>query len=103
MKKWNVHAVLFKEGDWWVGQWLEYEVAAQAKTVKDLIHELLRTLAGHALINMKNGRSEFANLGRAPEKFWEMYEQGMKIEPPKAALKVPEELPSLEPELHLVA
>jgi hypothetical protein len=103
MQSLNLHAVLFQEGDWWVGQWLEHDIAAQAKTLKELLPELFRTLAGHAFIDMKNGRKPFSNLKKAPDSFWTMYDKGWRITPSKTDIKIPTELPSIEPELHLVA
>jgi hypothetical protein len=100
----TVHGVLFKEGDWWVGQWLEYDIAAQAKTVKQLAYELQRSLIGHVVIRTQEGRKPFELMEKAPERYWKMYEEGMKIES-QHPLELPKgkNLPTVQPELHLVA
>ena len=101
----DVHAVLFKEGDWWVGQWLEYDIAAQAATVKDLIYEMHRTLIGHIAISHKEGLPQLSGLQKAPDKFWKMYHSGMgvKVEPVRSDFNTPDQLPALNQELLLVA
>src|SRR5438094_297263 len=98
----KVRAVIFKEGDWWVGQYLEYDIAAQAKTVNDLIYELQRTLVAHIVINKKEGREPFANLEQAPKRYWNMFYQGIKVLPEEPKFNTPWNVPMLEPELHLV-
>lgn len=103
METMTLRAVLFKEEDWWVGQFLEHDIAAQAKTLKDLIYELQRTLVGHLMISKREGLQPFAHLQKAPERYFEMFKQGVLVQPDRAAFDTPADLSIPTPELRLVA
>lgn len=89
----SVNAIVFQEGDWWCVQCLEYDIAAQAKSLEDIHYELVKMLAGHISVSLSLGREPFAGLGTAPEEYWRMYrEAGLSIEtetPPFRAGPVP--------------
>jgi predicted RNase H-like HicB family nuclease len=70
----NIHAVLFEEGEWWCAQCLEHDITAQAKTLPELRYELDRVLIAHICASLQEGRRPFEGLRRAPQKFWKMYE-----------------------------
>jgi hypothetical protein len=101
-RKIKIRAVMFKEGEWWIGQCLEHDIAAQAKTPKDLLYELHRTLIAHIVISKKEGIEPFVNMKLAPPRFWEMFNEGIPVESQKLKFELPENTPKLEPELHLV-
>jgi hypothetical protein len=68
-----IRTILFQEGDWWVAQCLDVDIAAQAKTEDDLLYELGRILTGHVMASEKLGAEPFANLPPAPRRFWDMF------------------------------
>lgn len=74
---------MFKSGDLWVGQCLEYDIAAQAKTLKELSYQLERALVGHLMIARDNGMEGFQNVPKAPARYWQMFEDGLKVETPQ--------------------
>lgn len=69
----TISAVLFQEGDWWSAQCLEYDIAAQAKTLPALYDELERVLAAHITVSLELDKEPFAGFNPAPKKFWDMY------------------------------
>lgn len=71
----EVSAILFEEGDWWSAQCLEYDIAAQARTLSDLLYEVERVLVSHLCIAEELGRKPFEGLEPAPQKFWDMYQK----------------------------
>ena len=73
MRTITIRAVLFQDAEWWCAQCLEYDVAAQAHTLPELRAELERILTAHALLDMENSIEPFANLPRAPQRFFDMY------------------------------
>lgn len=103
-KKLQVRTVIFREGDWWVAQCLDYDLAAQAKTLKDLAYEIQRVLVGHMVICKQEGITPFEHLPKAPEKYWELFSEGLELSPPKnldfQILANEASVPT--PELHLV-
>lgn len=65
--------IVFEEGDWLCAHVLEYDLAAQAKSLDELRVELARLLACHIAASLENGQEPFAGLRPAPEKFWQMF------------------------------
>jgi len=68
-----IRAVLFKEGEWWVAQCLDVDIAAQAESERDLYYELGRLLVGRILAGEKLGVDPFASLPPAPRRYWDMF------------------------------
>jgi predicted RNase H-like HicB family nuclease len=78
----KIHAVVFSEGDWFVAQCLEYDIATQAKSVSALIDEVEQIIAAHILVAEEKEVEPFANVPRAPGRFWRMYKDAKaKLEP----------------------
>lgn len=78
----NLHAVVFKSGDLWVGQCLEYDIAGQAKTPQDVSYQLERSIVAHVVIAGTEGMAPFENVPPAPDRYWKMYERGMELKRP---------------------
>jgi len=86
----RVSAVLFQEGEWWSAQCLEYDIAAQAKTLSALRYELQRVLTSHVCVALDLGREPFEGLDPAPQRFWEMFEgANMRIESEDLPFRIP--------------
>lgn len=76
----NISAVLYEEGDWWIGQCLQYDITAQANSLPELQYELERVLFAHLCAGMAENRTPFEGLPPAPQKFWRMWQAGSAIE-----------------------
>ncbi len=74
--------VVFQEGEWLCAQCLEHDLAVQAKTLKSLYHHLHRIIVGHVAVRLHHGKRPFADLARAPQKYWRMFEQSKITLPP---------------------
>jgi predicted RNase H-like HicB family nuclease len=99
----QVRTVIFREGDWWVAQCLEFDIATQAKTLKDLAYDLQRVLVGHMVVCRQEGITPFTNLPKAPEKYWEMFSEGLELSAPQNfKLQLDTDVSVPTPELHLV-
>lgn len=91
MKK-QLSLLIFKEDDWWVAQCLEYDIAAQARTLPDVQYEIQRVLVGRIAMAKKLEIDPFEDLSPAPEVYSKMSEntdRAFKIEmkPVKRFLK----------------
>lgn len=71
----SVRVVVFQEGDWVCAQCLEYDIAAQAKTLEDCLYQLERLVIGHIAISVENGLEPLQGLKAAPRRFWEWFER----------------------------
>jgi hypothetical protein len=93
MTAFNISAVLYQEGDWWIGQCLEYDITAQANSLPDLQYELERVLFAHLCASMKEKRDPFHGLTSAPQKFWRMWEAGAGLERREFSFRPPTPMP----------
>ena len=69
-----VRVVVFQEDDWVCAQCLEYDIAAQGKTLDDCLYELDRLIAAHIAISVEHGLEPLRNLKPAPRRFWDWFE-----------------------------
>jgi hypothetical protein len=51
----RLHAVVFQEGEWWVGQCVEKDIAVQAKSFDGVKEEFRRTLEAYREIGKEKG------------------------------------------------
>lgn len=96
----KIHAVIFRHQEWLIAQCLEYDIATRAQDLKDLLYEVERMLAAHFLVAAKTGTEPFADIPRAPRRFWKMYQDAIaRVEPIRQT-----EFPSVKrPQLELRA
>lgn len=74
-----ISAVLFYQGEQWVGQCLQYDVAAQASTLEDVQYELMRVLMSHAALDIERGVEPLGSLPQAPRIYWKKFDEGQKL------------------------
>lgn len=70
----TIHAVVFREDEWWVAQCLEHDLVGLSRTLDELPEELRRQLRAQIEISLEAGVEPFANLPKAPARYWKMYE-----------------------------
>ena len=102
----NIRLLLMQEGNWWVAQCLEFDIAAQAKTMLDAISEFKLVWTGRIRACEIEGADPF-DLPQAPEFYWKAFEKapditfraerGLKAELPWPLFKSP------TPELRVTA
>jgi hypothetical protein len=100
----NVRAVLIQEVDGrWSAQCLEYDIAAQAKTLAELRYELEKALVGHMVVSVELGMKPFESLGPAPQRFWDMFEAAKdKLVGERYSFRVVGQgVPTIQPELRV--
>lgn len=75
MIKPTIQAVVFQEGEWWIIQLLEYDLATQVRCLEDVPGEFRRLLLAQILANAECGVEPFHGFSKAPKRYWEMYER----------------------------
>lgn len=70
-----IRAVMFREGDMWVAQCLEYDIGAQGKDLADLAKRLALTIELERSESINRLGKPFAGIDPAPERFHEMWER----------------------------
>jgi hypothetical protein len=77
MKK-QLSLLIFKEDDWWVAQCLEYDIAAQARTLPDVQYEIQRVLVGRIAMAERLKIDPFEGISAAPEVYSSMVKNRKK-------------------------
>jgi hypothetical protein len=70
-----LRAVVFREGEWWILQLLEYDLATQVRRLEDVPGTFHRLLLAQILANSEHGVEPFHGFSRAPQRYWNMYER----------------------------
>ena len=97
----KISAVLFQEDDGqWSAQCLEYDIAAQAKSLPDLCYELERVIVSHVMVSRELKQEPFVGYEPAPRLYWDMFERaeltvGGKDLPFRGSTPMPPVLPNL--------
>jgi len=69
----KLSVLVFRDDGIWIAQVLEYDIAAQAHTLKDVKYELEKLLVGHIAASLENGLVPFVNTPAAPPELWDMF------------------------------
>jgi len=76
--------VLFlKRGYFWVAQCLEYDIVAQGKTQKEAQEAFERVFVSNIIINLEAGIVALSQFKKAPQEFFDMFEQSEQLMPGK--------------------
>lgn len=75
----TIRVLIFKDGDYLVAQCLEHDVAAQGKSMKELMDSFCYSFFGHVQLAEEFGEVPLADLGEAPPVYWRMYDEAIKL------------------------
>ena len=71
--------LLLREGDGWVAQCLEYDLAAQGKTIADAKEAFAKTFAGQIAVDVHHNQEPLATFGPAPRAYWEKFKVAERL------------------------
>lgn len=74
----TLRVVVFKDGDMYVAQCLEYDICAQGQDLDTVEQRFLDTLDAERFVAKQNGRS-LQDIGQAPKQFFTMWEERSKF------------------------
>ena len=72
-KEMDIRAIMFREGEIWVGQCIEYDICAQAPSLADLHKRLMNTVAYECERTIHLFGTPFMGISPAPRHFEEMW------------------------------
>jgi hypothetical protein len=75
MPEYRIRAVIFKEGDWWVAQCLEYDYVAVSRSLEEMPEALQEAVTAQIVVSLEHGVEPFTGFSPAPRRFWTMYER----------------------------
>jgi hypothetical protein len=70
----SVNVLIFRDCEWWVAQCLEYDIAAQARTIKDVEYEFQRVFIGRIAAAKQLGIGPFEGISPAPKEYHKVVE-----------------------------
>jgi len=71
--------LLLREGDVWVAQCLEYDIAAQGKTIADAKDAFARTFSGQVAVDLHHDVEPLHGFSQAPRMYWELFKKGERL------------------------
>jgi hypothetical protein len=77
-----MRVLIFRRDEWWVAQCLEYDIAAQARSLNDVQYEIQRVVIGRVFAAQALGIEPFKGIPKAPEGYHKIFKK------PDATLKV---------------
>ena len=93
----TIKVLLIEEDDGrWSAQCLEHDIVAQANKLSELDYEFDKVLVAYAMLSAAAGEEPFADLNRAPQEFWDMYEDAV-MEVHVSKHKIPRATPAQYP------
>lgn len=79
----SLRVVIFREGDAWVAQCLEFDIYAKASNLDDLRARMIATLDAEASYSRSKGRQPFAGIDPAPQHYQAMWDQRSSFSKPE--------------------
>ncbi|MGB7217933.1 MAG: hypothetical protein WBD07_03905 [Vicinamibacterales bacterium] len=67
--------LFFQEGDTWVAQGLERDIAAHGRSIEEARIAFERTLSGYIQLAVKHHQEPLVSMRRAPDVFWAAFER----------------------------
>jgi hypothetical protein len=96
-------AVVYPEGDVYIAQCLEYDIASQGKTITQANERLVRNIAANLCVCVESGKKPFEGVPPAPRQFWEMFENAtLEVSSPERPMRLPQPMPSIRPVTRLI-
>lgn len=69
----TIYVLFFQQGDYWVGQGLNYDITAQGASQEECRVAFRRTMRSQWLLDQERGRKVFDGLRDAPDELWKIY------------------------------
>ncbi len=86
MKRKNVNiriSVLFlQEDNQWVAQGLEYDIAAQGKSISKAKKSFEKTIIGQIILDLKDSLEPLNGIEKAPQMYWDIFKKAERLKEP---------------------
>jgi hypothetical protein len=90
----RIRTVVFRDGDWWIIQGLDYDFVTVTGRLEDVPGEIRRWLTVLFAASQELGVEPFYGYSPAPRRFWKMYEQAEPWQESLPAIDFPQDLGS---------
>lgn len=73
MPDYLVDIVLFQTDGKWIAQGLQFDIGAEGDSVDNVLYEFQRAFIGYLAICHEHKVEPFADLGAAPQRYWDLW------------------------------
>jgi hypothetical protein len=75
----SISILLRHEGKGWSAQCLEYDIAAQGKTIHEAKYAIEKAFVGQVIVDLSTGNQPLADIPQAPSVYWKEFAQGERL------------------------
>ena len=81
----TINILIFEDADaledqtLWIAQGLEYDIAAQGTSLKEVQERFAHTLIAQSLVDLRQGKDVFEGIPSAPRTYWEQFDEGFRL------------------------
>ena len=70
----KVSVLLLREGESWVAQCLDYDIAAQGRSLSEVKERFAKTFIGQILVDLHHNVVPLSGFSQAPDAYWKHYQ-----------------------------
>ena len=89
----KLSVLLLREGEVWVAQCLDHDIAAQGRTIAEAKEAFARTFAGQVAVDLYNKVAPLKGFAPAPAMYWDKFKQGERLLDRQTLFVPPDSLP----------
>ncbi len=86
----TIRAVVYKEGDWWIIQGLDYDFVTLARRLEDVPAAIQQFFSVLLIASQQLGVEPFHGYSPAPRRYWRMYEHAGPWSEDLPSIELPE-------------
>lgn len=75
----KLSVLLMREGETWIAQCLDYDIAAQGNSIKAAKGALARTFAEQVAVDLHHGVEPLNGFSQAPKEYWDKFGQAERL------------------------
>lgn len=74
-----LNILMIREGDHWVAQCLDFDIASQGRSVKEAQEAFSSVFAAHVVSDLQNQRPILSRVGPAPDWYWDRFYDAVRL------------------------
>lgn len=91
-KTFEVSVLFIREGEYWVAQCLEFDIAAQGLTIAEAKNAFELTFVSQIIVDLHHNEEPLAKIPHAPAAYWQRFKKAERLDD-RIQLYVPENVP----------
>lgn len=75
----RISVLLLQEENYWVAQCLEYDIAAQGKSISEAKKSFEKTIIGQIVLDLKDNLKPLNSIKKAPQMYFDMFKKAERL------------------------